>query len=146
MKTRILWILGCLAPLALVACAASGQPKAAPAAAGKVTPQLRSGSNELRTYLLDGWIAPDDHTLILNAADRALLQGRFKNPCTGLRLVNTVAFIIPTPAQGEKFQVEKYAGIVLPDGKRCPFTSLTRVDTAPAAGGPAPVGPAPENP
>jgi hypothetical protein len=137
MKTRRLWMLGLLAPLALAACAASGHPKAA-AAAGKVTPQLRSGSNELRTYLLEGWIAPDDHTLILNATDRSLFEGRFKSQCTGLRLVNTIAFIIQAPPQ-----VDKYEGIVLPDGKRCTFTSLTRVETAPAAGKDSP---ATENP
>jgi hypothetical protein len=128
MKTRTLWMLGCLAPLALVACAAGGHPKAA-AAAGKITPQLRSGSNELRTYLLEGWIAPDDHTLVLNAVDRSLFEGRFKSQCTGLRLVSTIAFITPTPPQ-----VDKYEGIVLPDGKRCAFTSLTRLDTSTAPG------------
>jgi Family of unknown function (DUF6491) len=137
MKTRTLWMLGWLTPLALVACAASGHPKA-DAATGKVTPQLRSGSNELRTYLIEGWIAPDDHTLILNATDRTLFEGRFKSPCTGLRLVNTIAFIVQTPPQ-----VDKYEGIVLPDGKRCAFTSLTRVETATAPGKDSP---ATENP
>jgi Family of unknown function (DUF6491) len=128
MKTRTLWRLGWLAPLALAGCAATSHPKAA-AAPEKVTPQLRSGSSELRTYQLDGWIAPDDHTLILNGVDRSLFAGRFKTQCAGLRLVNTVAFIIQTPPQ-----VDKYEGVVLPDGKRCAFTSLTRLDTTPAPG------------
>src|SRR6201996_3668111 len=143
MKTRTVWMLGWLVPLTLVACATNSQSRApaspvataspatpaAPAATGdatgKVTPQLRSGSNELRTFSVDTWIAPDDHTLILDAVDRSLFQGRFKSPCTGLRLVNTIAFIIPTPPE-----VDKYQGVVLPDGKRCSFTSLTRVDTS----------------
>ena len=62
MKTRTLWMLGWLLPAVLVACA-TNQSKA-PATAGKVTPQMRSGSNELRTYQLLEWIAPDDHNLI----------------------------------------------------------------------------------
>jgi hypothetical protein len=156
MKTRTRWMLarlaplvtlGWLAPLALVACATSGHRNAkAPGAAaastaasgagasatvaatdptGKITPQLRSGSNELRSFSVDTWIAPDDHTLILDAVDRSLFAGRFKSACTGLRLVNTIAFIVPTPPQ-----VDKYQGVVLPDGKHCSFTSLIRVDTS----------------
>jgi hypothetical protein len=129
MKTRTLWLLGWLAPLALAGCAATGHPKP-DAAPGKVTPQLRSGSNELRTYQLDSWIAPDDHTVILNGLDHSLFAGRFKTQCTGLRLVNTVAFIIQAPPQ-----VDKYEGVVLPDGHRCAFTSLTRLDTPTPAPG-----------
>jgi hypothetical protein len=156
MKTPIRWMpgrlarlgtLGWLAPLALVACATSSHPRAKPSGAaptsaaasgvgasaaaaatdstGKITPQLRSGSNELRSFSVDTWIAPDDHTLILDAVDRSLFAGRFKSACTGLRLVNTIAFIVPTPPQ-----VDKYQGVVLPDGRRCSFTSLTRVDTS----------------
>ena len=44
------------------------------ATAGKVTPQMRSGSNELRTYQLLDWIAPDDRTLIVNSVDRSLYR------------------------------------------------------------------------
>ena len=58
MKTRTPWILGWLLPAVLVACA-TDHPKSA-ATAGKVTPQMRSGSNELRNYQLLEWIAPDD--------------------------------------------------------------------------------------
>jgi len=123
MKTRSVWMLGWLVPLALGACAAN-RPK--PATAGKPTPQMRSGSQEARTtYQVGGWIAPDDRTLIVNAADRSLYQGHFKGRCTGLRLVDTIAFIVQTPPQ-----LEKYEGIVLPDGTRCVFTSFTRLLTA----------------
>jgi hypothetical protein len=132
MKTRTLWMLGWLLPAALVACATN--PSKAPATAGKVTPQMRSGSNELRTYQLLEWIAPDDHNLIVNAVDRSLYQARFKRQCTGLRTVDTIAFIVQTPPQ-----VDKYEGVVLPDGTRCVFTSITRLDTGvePAKGVPA---------
>jgi hypothetical protein len=136
MKTRTLWTLGWLIPAALVACA-TNHPKAADTA-GKVTPQMRSGSNELRTYQLVEWIAPDDRTLIVNSVDRSLYRARFKGQCTGLRLVDTIAFIVQTPPQ-----VDKYEGVVLPDGTRCAFTSITRLETGPA---PAKAGPATENP
>jgi hypothetical protein len=127
MKTPLAWKLGWLVPAALVACAAH-HPQVA-GTAGKVTPQMRPGSNELRTYLLVDWIAPDDRTLIVNSVDRSLFRASFKRQCTGLRLVDTIAFIVQTPPQ-----VEKYQGVVLPDGTRCAFTSITRLETAPARG------------
>src|SRR3954462_3624598 len=122
MKTRTLWTLGWLLPALLVACATNHSKE--PATAGKVTPQMRSGSNELRTYQLLEWIAPDDRNLIVNAVDRSLYRARFKRQCTGLRSVDTIAFIVQTPPQ-----VDKYEGVVLPDGTRCVFMSMTRLDT-----------------
>jgi hypothetical protein len=123
MKTPIVWRLSWLLPAALVACAAN-HPQVA-ATAEKVTPQMRPGSTELRTYQLVDWIAPDDQTLIVNSVDRSLFRARFKRQCTGLRLVDTIAFIVQTPPQ-----VEKYQGVVLPNGTRCAFTSVTRLETA----------------
>ena len=126
MKTPLAWRLGWLVPSALVACAAHPQVVDT---AGKVTPQMRPGSKELRTYQLLDWIAPDDRTLIVNSVDRSLFRASFKRQCTGLRLVDTLAFIVQTPPQ-----VEKYQGVVLPDGTRCAFTSITRLETAPVHG------------
>jgi hypothetical protein len=122
MKTRIVWRLGWLGLGLLVACATNSSKVAA--TAGKVTPQMRSGSSELRTYQLVDWIAPDDRTLIVTSVDRSLFRARFKRQCHGLRLVDTIAFIVPTPPQ-----VETYEGVVLPDGTRCAFTSITRLET-----------------
>ena len=122
--TRTLWTFGWLLPVLLGACAAD-HPKAPPAT-GKVTPQMRSGSNEMRAYQLLEWIAPDDHNLIVNAVDRSLYRARFKRQCTGLRSVDTVAFIVENPPLPEKTE-----GVVLPNGTRCVFTSLTKLDTGP---------------
>jgi Family of unknown function (DUF6491) len=121
MKT---WIgkWGALAPVLLVACA-TNHPKP-DATTGKVTPQMRSGSSELRAYQLLDWVAPDDRTLIVNSVDRSLYRAHFKRQCTGMRLVDTIAFIVQTPPQ-----VDKYEGVVLPDGTRCAFTSITRLET-----------------
>lgn len=127
MKSRFVWVLGWLVPAALVACATNHSKDAR--MAGSVTPQMRSGSNELRTYQLVDWIAPDDRTLIVNSVDRSLFRARFRSQCAGLRLVDTIAFIVQTPPQ-----VEKYQGVVLPDGTRCAFTSITRLQTTPAHG------------
>jgi hypothetical protein len=124
MKTPMAWRLGWLLPAALVACA-TNHPQVA-VTAGKETPQMRSGSTELRTYQLVDWIAPDDRTLIVNSVDRSLFRARFRRQCTGLRLVDTIAFIVQTPPQ-----VEKYQGVVLPNGTRCAFTSVTKLETAP---------------
>jgi Family of unknown function (DUF6491) len=141
MKTLNMWNLGWLVPAAaaLVACA-THHPKE-PATTGKVTPQMRSGSNELRTYQMVDWIAPDDRTLIVNSVDRSLFRARFKGQCEGLRLVDTIAFIVQTPPQ-----IEKYEGVVLPDGKRCVFTSITRLDTSSASSAHDKDGSAPRNP
>jgi hypothetical protein len=117
--------LGWLLPALLVACA-TNHPKPG-ATATQVTPQLRSGSTELRAYQLIDWIAPDDRTLIVNSLDKALYRVQFRRTCAGLRLVDTIAFIVPTPPQ-----VEKYQGVVLPDGTRCVFASITRLETASA--------------
>ena len=114
------WLL----PALLVACATDHAKSAAQAP--KVTPQLRSGSTELRAFQLLDWIAPDDRTLIVNSVDRSLFKAQFRRECNGMRLVDTIAFIVPTPPQ-----VEKYEGVVLPDGTRCVFTSITRLQTAP---------------
>lgn len=125
MKMRI-GIFAWLTPALLVACA-TGHPK--PGTVGTVTSQMRSGSRELRTYQLIDWIAPDDRTLIVNSVDRSLYQAQFKRQCTGLRQVDTIAFIVQTPPQ-----VDKYEGVVLPDGTRCAFTSITKLETAPVRG------------
>jgi hypothetical protein len=116
---------GAVAIAILSGCAA--KPAAPDSAAGKVTPQMRSGSPELRSYQINDWIAPDDRTLIVNAADRSLFQGRFRNQCTGLRLTETIAFVVPSPPQ-----LDRYAAIVLPDGRRCAFESFARLEIPPA--------------
>jgi len=123
MTMRTLSGLSWLLPALLLAACGTNPPKSA-AAATKVTPQLRSGSSELRAYQLLDWIAPDDRTLIVNSVDRSLFKAQFRRQCTGLRLVDTIAFIVPTPPQ-----VEKYEGVVLPDGTRCVFASITRLET-----------------
>ena len=119
-------IFAWLTPALLVACA-TDHPGAEPH--GTVTPQMRSGSRDLRTYQVLDWIAPDDRTLIVNSVDRSLYRADFKRQCTGMRLVDTIAFIVQTPPQ-----VDKYEGVVLPDGTRCAFTSITKLETAPVHG------------
>lgn len=123
MTTPRMRLLGLLAA-ALPACSTQ-HPQPETADRSTVTPQMRSGSRELRTYQMVDWIAPDDRNLIVNAVDRSLFRARFASPCVGLRQVDTIAFIVQTPPQ-----VDKYEGVVLPDGKRCVFTSLTRLETA----------------
>lgn len=110
----------CLIGLGLAGCAARQPQLALPA--GKVTPQMGSSSSELHNYQIADWVAPDDKTLIVSAVDRSLFEARFKRRCDGLRTVDTIAFILQdTP------QVDKYPGIVLPDGSRCAFSSVTRL-------------------
>src|SRR5579872_1209558 len=124
MGGRALGTAGWLAPLMLAGCAIA--PSKPEPTAGKVTPQMRSGSAELRSYQILDWIAPDDRTIIVNGMDRTLFEGRFRGQCTGLRLVNTLAFIVTDPPQ-----LANYSGVVLPDGTRCAFVSFTRLIASP---------------
>ena len=117
-------LAGWLATLLLGGCVADSAKT--PAVNGKVTPQMRSGSAELRAYQLMDWIAPDDRTMVVNTADRSLYSAHFKGRCNGVRQADTVAFIIPEAAQ-----FDKYAGIVLPDGTHCAFGAITKISTAP---------------
>ncbi len=128
-RAGLLWLggLGSLAPFGLVGCAAS--PSGPDPVPGKVTEQMRSGSPELRAYQVMDWIAPDDRTLVVNGVDRSLFEGRFSRGCAGLRLANSIAFIVPPGAA-----LSGYSGVVLPDGTRCRFARFTRLSTtAPAA-------------
>jgi hypothetical protein len=119
-------LLGALASLALSACA--GQSARTMPEGGKVTPQMRSGGPELRAFQIEDWIAPDDRTLIVTALDRSLYRARFKGRCSGMRLADTIAFVVQEP-----LRIDKYSGVVLPDGTRCAFASITRLTTPPAA-------------
>ena len=122
------WMLAAAA--ALMATAAAG-PLAGCASKGSqqeplegtVTAQMRSGSVALRAYHIQDWTAPDDRTLILDAQDRSLYEARFKDRCNGLRLVDTVAFVI----RGSP-EMDHFAGVVLPDGTRCAFSTLKRIE------------------
>ena len=127
MRYRLGWMLAAAAG-SLGGCA-SNQSQAQPE--GKVTPQMRSGSAELRTYRIEDWTAPDDRTLIVNGANRTLYEAQFKGRCVGLRLVDTVAFVI----QGTP-EIDHYSAVVLPNGTRCAFKSLTRLETPPAVSKP----------
>jgi hypothetical protein len=122
-----------LATLTLAGCAShsarSGAAAAAAAAGpGKLTPQMRSGSAELRAWQIQDWIAPDDRTLVVNAVDRSLFRARFKGRCNGVRLADTVSFIVV-----DSSRFDRYAGIVLTDGTRCEFASVTRINTGVAS-------------
>src|ERR1051326_168047 len=77
----VLGTLAWLMPAVLSGCAAV-QHKAS-GSTGTVTPQMRSGSIELRAYQLLDWIAPDDRNLIVNAVDRSLYRAQFRHQCTG---------------------------------------------------------------
>ena len=126
-SVRPAWLvlLGALAPLAFAACA--GPSARAMPEGGKLTPQMRSGSPELRAFQLEDWVAPDDRTLIVTALDRSLYQARFKGRCNGMRLADTIAFVVQEP-----LQIDKFSGGVLPDGTHCAFASVTRLVAPPA--------------
>src|SRR5579872_2427073 len=115
--------LAWLAPLVLAACAGHSVK---PSAGTSVSPQLRSSGSELRTYQILNWVAPDDRTLLLTALNHSLFQARFRRRCPGLQLADTIAFSVPSPPQ-----VEKYSGIVLPDGTVCAFAALTPLVSTP---------------
>ncbi len=101
MNTRTLWTLGWLAPAVLVACA-TNHPKVA-AAAGKVNApdEVRGATSCARINWWSGLLRMTAPSLV-NSVDRSLYQARFKGQCNGLRLVDTIAFIVQTAAAGRQ--------------------------------------------
>jgi len=133
MNNGLGWLLAAAALMtaatvgSLACCAA--QPSPGAPLEGTVTAQMRSGSVALRAYRIQEWTAPDDRTLILNAEDHSLYEAHFKGRCTGLRLVDTVALVI----RGSP-EIDHYAGVVLPNGTRCAFSTLKRLEVPPTNG------------
>jgi hypothetical protein len=73
-------------------------------------------------YRIEDWKVLSNESLVIRTNDgkryRATLMGR----CIGLKFTDTIAFV----TRGER-TVDRYAGIMLPDGSRCYFKTFEAV-------------------
>ncbi len=69
------------------------------------------------------WRAPDSKTLIIETYGDHSYRVKFFNSCIGIRSAETIAFV----TKGTD-DLDQFASIILPDGTRCRFESVTRID------------------
>ena len=117
MYARSLAICVALAVLFAGGCAATSHQQ-------DVTPQLTSNDARLQTYRIRNWSIQSDNTLIVEGVDRRRYQATFLGPCTGLRFATRLSFV----TRGTN-QLDRFSGIVLPDGTRCSFSSFQEIVT-----------------
>lgn len=122
MPHRIHLIIAPLVALTLGACA-SNQP--ATTAEGEESPQMTPYDSRLSQYQINTWSAPDNRTLIIRSRDGSTYRARLLQECFGLRFTTSVGFITRGTSQ-----LDRFAGIVLPDGTRCTFQSFERLPEA----------------
>jgi hypothetical protein len=120
MNTSIL-ITAALAALALAGCASTAEESSSDS---DVTPQMAADSAELQTYRIRSWSAPDDRTLIVEALDGTRYKAELLGPCFGLNFAQRIGFV----NRGIN-QLDRFAGVVLPDGTRCSFRSFNEIVT-----------------
>jgi hypothetical protein len=120
MNTSIL-ITAALAALALAGCASTADESSSDS---DVTPQMAADSAELQTYRIRSWSAPDDRTLIVEALDGTRYKAELLGPCFGLNFAQRIGFV----NRGIN-QLDRFAGVVLPDGTRCSFRSFNEIVT-----------------
>ena len=86
--------------------------------AGKPSPPRAA----VQGYRIEDWKALSNDALIIRTNDgkryRATLMGR----CIGLKFTDTIAFV----TRGER-TVDRFAGIMLPDGSRCYFKTFEAI-------------------
>jgi hypothetical protein len=120
-----------LAVLAAALAAATGatvgqpldaEPAPATQASGPTTSPANPPATAVQGYRIEDWKVLSNESLVIRTNDgrryRATLVGR----CIGLKFTDTIAFV----TRGER-SVDRYAGIMLPDGSRCYFKTFEAI-------------------
>ncbi len=97
---------------AALACVSSG----ATPAAGQPTRAAVQG------YRIDDWKALSNDALVIRLNDGTRYRATLMGPCIGLKFTDTIAFV----TRGER-TVDRFAGIMLPDGSRCYFKTFEAI-------------------
>jgi hypothetical protein len=84
--------------------------------------QAWAGGTVLQTQRIDDWQAVSDTEIVITTNSGRRYRAVLMSPCLGLRFTDRIAFV----TRGER-QIDRFAGIQLPDGTRCFFKSLTPV-------------------
>jgi hypothetical protein len=97
-------------------------PPAQPKASGGLPAPADPPRAAVQGYRIDDWKALSSESLVIRTNDgkryRATLMGR----CIGLKYTDTIAFV----TRGER-TVDRFAGIMLPDGSRCYFKTFEAI-------------------
>ena len=115
------------AVLATLAAASAG---AGPLDAGRAEPaagQPSSGSQPalnagLQGHRIDEWKALSSEALVIRTNDGKRYRATLMGKCIGLKFTDTIAFV----TRGER-SVDRFAGIMLPDGSRCYFKTFEAI-------------------
>jgi hypothetical protein len=89
---------------------------------GDTTALMGQKDASLQTYRIENWSVLNDRTLMVESTDGSRYRAQFMTDCIGLRFASSIGF----ETRGLN-RLDQYAGIVLPDGTRCPFQSFTMI-------------------
>ncbi len=101
----------------------TGTRPAAPAAAvliavlGQATAQAAAAV--VHAHRIDDWRAVSDTEIVITTNRGGRYRALLRAPCPGLRFTDRIAFV----TRGER-EIDRFAGIQLPDGTRCLFKSF----------------------
>ena len=76
----------------------------------------------MQHYRIDDWTALSSEALIIRTNDGQRYRATLMGKCIGLKFTDTIAFV----TRGER-QVDRFAGIMLPDGSRCYFKTFEAI-------------------
>lgn len=79
-------------------------------------------ASAVQGYRIDDWKALSSDSLIIRTNDGKRYRATLMGKCVGLRFTDTIAFV----TRGER-SVDRYAGIMLPDGSRCYFKTFEAI-------------------
>jgi len=96
---------------------------AAPAPSPGTSPAAdRSPRAAVQGYRIDDWKALSNDTLVIRLNDGKRYRATLMAHCIGLKFTDTIAFV----TRGER-TVDRFAGIMLPDGSRCYFKTFEAI-------------------
>lgn len=73
-------------------------------------------------YRIEDWKALSNDSLLIRTNDGRRYRATLMGPCIGLRHTDAIAFV----TRGER-SVDRFAGIMLPDGSRCYFKTFESI-------------------
>ncbi|MCC6170847.1 MAG: hypothetical protein IT481_02340 [Gammaproteobacteria bacterium] len=73
-------------------------------------------------YRIDDWQALSNEALIIRTNDGRRYRATLMSKCIGLKFTDKIAFV----TRGER-TVDRFAGIMLPDGSRCYFKTFEAI-------------------
>jgi hypothetical protein len=84
--------------------------------------EARADGSVLQAHRIDDWRAVSDTEIVITTNSGRRYRAVLFSPCMGLRYTDRIAFV----TRGER-EIDRFAGIQLPDGTRCFFKSLAPV-------------------